>query len=300
MSVASGSATPDGPESSGGVSVHLRGVVHLYRQRDRDVVALRGVDLDVDAGEMVALLGPSGMGKSTVMRLVAGLLRPSAGEVRVGGRDLARLSASARRSLRATEISHVVQGTSPNLLPFATARQNVWFAQQGVSRRRPPPHWDADVLLERLHLSHVAGRRVAELPRGEQQQVALAAGVGPAPRLLLADEPTSQLGEEATDDVVVLLRRINAELGTTVMVVTHDPRVAERFSRTVTIRDGRVAAEGRRGTEYAVIDGAGSLQLPPDVLELLPPSSMVRVVRVEHGVELRRVEESVEEPETPS
>jgi ABC-type lipoprotein export system ATPase subunit len=270
--------------------VHLIGVVHLYRQRQEDIVALRGVDIDIGAGEMVALLGPSGMGKSTVMRIMAGLLRASAGIVRVGDRDLGRLTPAERRGLRAVEISHIVQGTNPNLLPFATAIQNVWFSQQGARQRGHVPVWEASELLERLGLGTVAERRVAELPRGLQQQVALAAGVGPGPRLLLADEPTSQLGEDATAEVVDLLHRINAELGTTVVVVTHDPAVAARLPRTITIRDGRVASEGRRGEEYAVIDGSGSVQLPPDVLEVLPPNTMVRVVRGTDGVELRRPE----------
>ena len=223
-------------------------------------MALRGVDLDIAAGEMVALLGPSGMGKSTVMRLMAGLLRASAGVVRVGEQDLGRLSGSERRAFRATEISHIVQGTSPNLLPFATAVQNVWFAQQGARRRGRTPPWEPAELLDRFGLTDLADARVVELPRGMQQRVALAAGIGAAPRLLLADEPTSQLSVDATADVIRLLQRINAEVGTTVVLVTHDPAVAARFPRTVTIRDGRVAAEdgAARSTPSSTVRGRSS------------------------------------------
>jgi energy-coupling factor transporter ATP-binding protein EcfA2 len=109
--------------------------------------------------------------------------------------------------------------------------------------------------------------------------------------LLLADEPTSQLSEEASVNVIQLLQRISSEFGTTVVAVTHDPAIAKLFSRTVTIRDGRVGAEGHRGHEYAVVDSSGSIQLPPDVLEFLPPNTRVRVIRDGHGVELRRQED---------
>jgi ABC-type lipoprotein export system ATPase subunit len=277
--------------SPGGVEVHVVGVVHLYEQEGADVVALRGVDLDIGAGEMVALLGPSGMGKSTLLRLLAGLMRPSAGQVRVGETDVARLTARELQELRATEVSYVMQETGANLLPFGTAAQNVWFAQQGGRRRRRRPAPDPADLLGSLGLADIAHRRVAELPSGQRKQVALAAGVGPSPRLLLADEPTSQLDSAASAQVVSLLRDINRQFGTTIVLVTHDPEVAAAFPRSVIIRDGRVGAEGRRGEQFAVVDGSGSLQLPPEVLEHFPPSTRLRVLHHEDGIDLRRVEE---------
>src|SRR5579872_1787720 len=111
----------------GGTAVRMTGVVHLYHHAGADIVALRGVDLDVGPGEMVALLGPSGMGKTTVLRLMAGLMTPSAGTVKVGPYDFGRLSAAERRALRAGEISYMVQGSGANVLPFATPLQNIWF-----------------------------------------------------------------------------------------------------------------------------------------------------------------------------
>ena len=276
----------DPPMAPGGVGVQMIGVVHLYEQGGADIVALRGVDLDVDPGGMVALLGPSGMGKSTLLRLLAGLMRSSAGIVRVGDTDLSRLSGSALQALRAREVSYVQQDTGRNLLPFATARQNVWFAQQGGRRRGRSPRDPGD-LLGQLGLAAVAHRRVAELPRGMQQQVALAAGVAVSPRLLLVDEPTSQLDSRASAEVVALLKSINEQLGTTIVLVTHDPSVAGAFPRTLTIRDGRVGSEGRQGEQFAVVDGAGSIQLPPDVVERYPPQTRLRVVRHEDRIELR-------------
>ena len=274
--------------AAGGVGVHLVGVVHLYRQSGSDIVALRGIDIDVGSGEMVALLGPSGMGKTIVLRLMAGLLKPSAGVVKVGAHDLGRMSALERRALRAGDISFMVQGTGANVLPFATPTQNIWFAQHGAKANGKTPPWLPEQLLDMLGLRDVASTPVSDLPLGLKQQVSVATCVAAAPRLLLADEPTAQLSHDASGNVVGLLQHVNAVLGTTIVIVTHDPSVAAHFPRTVTIRDGRVGSEGRRGEEYAVVDGSGSIQLPPDVLESFPPNTRVRVVRKPDGVELHR------------
>ena len=273
---------------AGGVGVYLVGVVHLYRQSGSDIVALRGVDIDIDSGEMVALLGPSGMGKTTVLRLMAGLLKPSAGVVKVGAHDLGRMGELERRALRAGDISFMVQGTGANLLPFATPTENIWFAQHGARANGKTPPWLPEQLLDMLGLRDVASTPVSDLPLGLKQQVSVATCVAAGPRLLLADEPTAQLSNEASENVVGLLQHVNAVLGTTIVIVTHDPSVAALFPRTVTIRDGRVGSEGRRGEEYAVVDGSGSIQLPPDVLESFPPNTRVRVIRRPDGVELRR------------
>lgn len=276
----------------GGVRVELVGVVHLYRQAGADIVGLRSVDLEVEPGEMVALLGPSGMGKTTVLRLMAGLMAASAGIVRVDGTDLGRLKSAERRRLRAFDVSYVVQGTLPNILPFATALENVWFAQHGAVREGHPPPWSPEDLLGHLGLEEVADVAVHDLPRAFQQEVAVAAGVAPGARLLLADEPTAQLTAAGAERVIALLKKVNADFGTTVVIVTHDPGVAEHFPRTVTIRDGRVGVEAHRGEEYAVVDGSGSVQLPPDALAVLPPNSRVKVVVTPSVVELHPPEGS--------
>lgn len=282
-----GGEAASGTGGPGGVPVHLIGVMHLYRQFGSDVVGLRGVDLDIGAGEILALLGPSGMGKTTVLRLMAGVMTPSAGIVRVGDKELGRLRAAERRRLRAGEISYLVQGTSANILPFATTLENIWFAQHGARSQGHSPPWAAEELLDLLGLGKLAHVRLAEMPRGVQQLVAVVAGVAVGPRLFLADEPTAQLTALAAANVVALLRRINEEFGTTIVIVTHDPNVAARLPRVVTIRDGRVGSEARHGEIYAVVDGSGSVQLPPDVLALLPPNTYVRVVRTASGVELQ-------------
>jgi putative ABC transport system ATP-binding protein len=276
--------TSEGDTRMRGIDVQVRGVIHLYQQDGPDIVALRGIDLDIGAGEMVALLGPSGMGKSTLMQLMAGVMRPSAGHIRVGDVDLGQLSATGLRRLRAREVSFVLQDTSQNLLPSATAVENVWFAQQG--NRQNHEVQDPSQLLTLLGLADIAHHRVGDLPSGQQQLVALASGVGPSPRLLLADEPTNQLDSEAATLVIELLHAINQRLGTTIVLVTHDPVVAAALPRTVTIRDGRVGAEGRRGVQYAVVDGSGSVQLPAELMEHFPPLTRLIVREDAQGIHL--------------
>jgi ABC-type lipoprotein export system ATPase subunit len=272
--------------------VHLAGVVHLYSSPEGEVVALRGVDLDIGAGESVALLGPSGAGKSTVLGLLAGEFTPSAGSVQIGEHDIARLGSDVLSRLRSRDISLVVQGATTNLLSYATALENVWYAQHGARRRGSSPARGAVELLELFGVGELADRRVAEMSMGERQRVALVAGVAILPRLLLVDEPTSQLTNEDRDRVIETILTIHRQFGLTVIVVTHDADVARQFERTVTIRDGRVGAEGRYGVEFAVVGRDGSLHLPPDVLDLLPPDSLVRVIRrPPDGVELRLANE---------
>jgi ABC-type lipoprotein export system ATPase subunit len=274
-----------------GAEVHLSGVVHLYASAEGDVVALRGIDLDIRAGESVALLGPSGAGKSTVLGLLAGEFSPSAGTVLIGEHDVGRLGPEDLSRLRSRDISLVVQGASANLLSYATALENVWFAQHGARRRGGSPTRGAADLLELFGVSELADRRIAEMSIGQRQRVALVAGVAVLPRLLLIDEPTSQLASHERDEVIDTILTIHRQFGLTVVVVTHDAEVATRFERTVTIRDGRVGAEGRYGVEYAVVGRDGSLHLPPHVLDLLPPDSLVRVIRREDGVDLRLADE---------
>jgi putative ABC transport system ATP-binding protein len=281
--------------ASRGVGVHLSGVVHLYRSPAGDVAALRGVDLDVAPGESIGLLGPSGAGKSTVLSLIAGDFPPSTGTVRVGAYDIGSVGAETLSRLRAGTIALVVQGADANLLPYATAQENVWFAQQGARRRGEPVDREPDELLASFGLSQLAEVPVDSMSSGQRQRVALVTGAATQPELLLVDEPTSQLGPADRDEVVETIAEIHGRFGMTVVVVTHDPAVAARMQRTVTIRDGRVGAEGRAGTEYSVVGRDGSVPLPPDVLDLLPPDSLVEVIRRPAGVELRRAGERAQE-----
>ncbi len=259
-----------------GVGVSTRGLVHIYRSEGHDVAALSGVDLRVAAGEIVGLLGPSGAGKSTLLTLFGGLLRPSAGAVQVDGVDLGSLDDAALNEYRSTQVGMVLQGAGRNLLPYLTPRQNVEFAgQSAVARGRQVP--DSEEVLELVGVRSAADLPLGRLTPGQRQLTALAVGVATYPGLLLADEPTSQLDHESRDTVLAAIAQVNATVGTTVVVVTHDPEVASRLPRTVTIRDGRVGGEGRLGEEYAVVSADGSLALPPAALQDLEPGTLVRV-----------------------
>jgi putative ABC transport system ATP-binding protein len=258
--------------------VTCRGLVYIYRLEGYDVVALAGVDLDIAAGESVALLGPSGAGKSTLLSLLAGLLRPAAGRLAVGRHDLVKAGEAELALMRATDVGVVLQGAARNLLPYLSVEQNVRFAQRGVPgdrRRGLPP---AREILALVGLT-VRGRhrlRPQRLAPGERQRVALAVALAGRPGLLLADEPTSQLDSRGRDEVLAALAAIH-RAGTTVVVVTHDPEVGAQLGRTVTIRDGRVGAEGRDGRDFAVVAGDGTIQLPPAVLDRHPPGTLFTI-----------------------
>ena len=261
-----------------GVSVRCEGVVHLYRTvQGHDVVALQGVDLQIAAGDRVALLGPSGSGKSTLLALLGGIQRPSAGAIHLGDHDIARSSDAELTRLRASSVSTMLQGADRNLLSYATTRQNVEFAQLAVPRSRRRELASAEELLAQVRLAEQANQPVSTLSGGQRQRAALAAAVAVHPRLLLADEPTSQLNDEDRDQVLELIHTIGAELGTTVVVVTHDPDVSKTFPRTVTIKAGRVGMEGRDGVEFVVIGADGVLQLPAHLVNEWPQGTMVRI-----------------------
>jgi ABC-type lipoprotein export system ATPase subunit len=250
--------------------------VHIYRAEGHDVAALAGVDLRVAAGEFMGLLGPSGSGKSTLLNLIGGLFRPSAGEIRIGDLDLSTASNRELDALRASTVSLMLQSADRNLLPYYSPLDNVVFAQ-GAARRiegkelRSP----RDVLVS-VGLEERADAPLASLSPAERPLAALAVALGPGPGVLLADEPTGQLDHRSRERILDTLRTINAEWGTTLVLVTHDADVAVALPRTVTIRDGRIGGEGRSGEEYSVVSADGFLPLPAHALADLPPGTLVR------------------------
>jgi ABC-type lipoprotein export system ATPase subunit len=258
-----------------GSRVRTHRLVHIYRSEGHEVAALSGVDLDVAPGELVGLLGPSGAGKSTLLSLLAGVFRASAGKVFVDDLELSAASPRDLDEMRAGEVSLMLQGATRNLLPYATPHENVRFAQ-GAARRAGKELLDPDEVLGQVGLGAEAHRPLGSLTPGHLQLAALAVAIAPRPGLLLADEPTSQLDHPARDAVLACMSEINRELGTTIVIVTHDPDVAAFLPRTITIRDGRVGGEGRSGEEYAVVTPDGFLPLPGHVREELAPGTLVR------------------------
>jgi ABC-type lipoprotein export system ATPase subunit len=257
--------------------------VHLYRTFEgHDVVALQGVDLSIAAGERVAFLGPSGSGKSTLLALLGGIQKPSAGRIFLGRDEISRMPERRVAELRSRQVSTLLQGATRNLLSYATARQNLAFARLGLTarERRDAP---LDVqLLGRVGLTPQTDQVVSTMSGGQRQRLALACAVSTAPQLLLADEPTSQLSHEDRDHVIDLIHKLGDDLGTTIVVVTHQPEVAATFPRTVTMKGGRVGSEGRDGAEYVVIGAEGVVHLPTHLAEQWPQGTLVRIEPEDH------------------
>lgn len=266
-----------------GLAVVCRRVVHIYRIEGSDVVALSGVDLSISSGEMVALVGPSGSGKSTLISLLAGLMRPSAGRISVGGYDIGKLSDAELNRLRGTEIGVVLQGAGRNLLPYASLHRNIRLAQRRAAATRGIELAEPDEILDLVGLGGLGRSRPQELTMGQRQRAAVAVGIAAGPGLLLVDEPTSQLDTVGRDEVVAALQAVNAARDTTIVVVTHDPEVGTQLGRVVTIRDGRVGAEGRDGQDFAVVAGDGTVQLPPEILGEFPPGTLFLVDHDDDG-----------------
>jgi putative ABC transport system ATP-binding protein len=232
----------------------------VYASLAGPVAAVDGVDLEVGAGEFLAVMGPSGCGKSTLLHLLGGLDRPSGGEVWLGGSRIDTLGESARAVLRRRAVGFVFQ--TYNLVPSLTVAANVELP--GVLAGRPRRQLAARraELLERLELTGNASRGVAELSGGEAQRVALARALVNDPAVLLADEPTGNLDSRASEDVVALLKEFHAG-GQAIVLVTHDPKVASASQRVVSMRDGRLVDEARldRGSSAGRQEVAGLVQL---------------------------------------
>nr|WP_314149857.1 ABC transporter ATP-binding protein [uncultured Leifsonia sp.] len=269
-------------------SIRCADLVRIFTADGVEVQALQGLTLRVDAGELVAIVGASGSGKSTLLGILSGLDTPTAGQVSVAGRDLLALSARERVDYRRHTVGFVWQQTSRNLLGYLTARENIALTMSLA--RTPDRERRSAELLDLLEVSHCADRLPTEMSGGEQQRVAIAVGLANDPRVLLADEPTGELDEATSAEVLEAMRGVNRELGVTTLIVTHDPAVSDHVARTVQIRDGRTSTEvlRRRGVtaegdehvvaeEFAVLDRVGRLQLPQEYLTTLGMRERVRL-----------------------
>jgi putative ABC transport system ATP-binding protein len=216
-------------------ALEFHDVFRIFRSGPAETVALRGLDLRIDEGEIVALFGASGSGKSTALHLAAGLDEPSAGDVIAFGRSLTRLSEPVLAGYRAHEVAIVFQ--SGNLWPTLSARENVALGLHLAGRRRGVREL-VDRALDAFDLQERERQRAGSLSGGEQQRVAIAAAAAREAPLVLADEPTAELDARNEQSVLRALRRLRDEFGSTVIVVTHSSRVAEIADRVVEIRDG--------------------------------------------------------------
>jgi ABC-type lipoprotein export system ATPase subunit len=218
-------------------ALEFHDVFRIYRSGPVETVALRGLDLRVERGEFVAVLGPSGCGKSTFLALAGGLDEPSAGDVRVFGKSLARLGEAELARLRARDLAIVFQ--SDNLISTLSAHANVALSVELAGSDRPEAA--AAEALAQFGLAERASHRVEALSGGEQQRVAIAAAAARQASLVLADEPTGELDEANEEVVIASLESLRTQGSSTVVVVTHSRQVAERADRVIQLRDGRVA-----------------------------------------------------------
>ena len=277
-------------------------LVKIYRLHQEggasvEVQALQGMDISVAEGEMLGIVGASGSGKSTLLNVLGGLDRPTGGRALVGKQDLGRLSPRALDEYRLKTVGFVWQQGSRNLIPYLTAVENIELpltlsGQVGKSTR---PR--ALELLESVGLRERMDHRLEELSGGEQQRIAVAIALANRPKLLLADEPTGELDTATAQTLYDLLRTLNKQLGLTMIIVSHDPGIAQHVDRVVAVRDGKLASETVRVqksdsdehhlVELAVVDAAGRLQIPREYLEQFNIRRRVQVELTEAGILLR-------------
>jgi ABC-type lipoprotein export system ATPase subunit len=267
-------------------------LVKIYMSEGLKVMALQGLDLQIQRGEMMAIIGKSGSGKSTLLNMIGGLENPSAGRIFVGGRDLSSLKEKDMVHYRRQTVGFVWQKSSRNLFPYLTVLENVeapmYFSKGQAKERRKR----AMMLLEQVGMEKYAGKLPGQLSGGEQQRVAIAVALANQPEILLADEPTGAVDTKTSNQIFELFHKLNQEMGLTILIVTHDMSLAEKVERTVMISDGKISTEKIRkhtdqkegkltniqfagqenGTkaaheEYSVLDKAHRVQLTEEMLE---------------------------------
>ena len=216
--------------------VTLRGVSKYYERGDQIIPVLVDIDLDVGSGDYVALMGPSGSGKSTLLNLIAGIDKPSSGEIRVSGVDIAKLTDSELAFWRASNVGFIFQFY--NLMPVLTAFGNVELPLQLTSLSRSERRERVATALELVGLSDRATHLPNELSGGQQQRVAIARALITDPTIIVADEPTGDLDRTTAEEILGLLERLNSEIGKTIIMVTHDPKAAEKAHRLVHLEKG--------------------------------------------------------------
>jgi putative ABC transport system ATP-binding protein len=305
--------------ASNGPMVLCDNLVKIYKVQDLEVVALQGLDLMVERGEFMALVGPSGSGKSSLMNILGGLDRPSAGKAIVDGQDLLKLSTFALTRYRRKKVGFVWQQPSRNLIPYLSVEENVELPMIVAGM---PFKERKDWARELLDAVGLWPRRHHNLPRlsgGEQQRTAIAVSLANKPVLLLADEPTGEVDTSTAQNVIDTLRHLNREYNLTIVTVTHDTRIADQVDRVVAIRDGKTSTERVRRVraaeeggpelpdqhfestveavaameehvtyhEYVVLDAAGRLQIPRDYLEKLGISDRAMVDLTDEGIVIK-------------
>jgi putative ABC transport system ATP-binding protein len=256
------------PAGSSNLVASCRGVVKVYQGSAGEVSALKGVDVEIAGAAVTALVGPSGAGKSSLLRILAGFDRPTAGSVRIGETETNGMRASALRALRRRAIGYVFQRPADNLVSYLSVRQHL---RQSARLGGGAAGWSqrADALLSLMGLGDRADHRPAELSGGEQQRAAFAAVLMNRPALVVADEPTGELDSVSARQLLDCVARATMD-GVAFVIATHDPVVVEAAGRTYHLRHGSIEAEARDDRRLSVIDEAGRIQLPADWRQRFP------------------------------
>ena len=264
-------------------------LVKIYKTDETEVMALQGLDCKVSRGELMAIIGNSGSGKSTFLNMIGGLDRPTAGRLYVDGLDLFRLNEKELVEYKRSKVGFVWQNNARNLIPYLPAWQNVQMPMLLTKGRREGQKRALE-LLELVGMSHKAKSKLSEMSGGEQQRVAIAIALANDPDILLADEPTGSVDPQTATYIFDTFQRLNRELGLTIVIVTHDLGVADKVNRVVSIRDGKISSERVMKTDYAgrmadvatfntsgeqifthheefaILDRNGRVQIPPEYL----------------------------------
>lgn len=273
-------------------------LVKIYKTEDLEVLALQGLDLSIERGELVAIIGNSGSGKSTFLNMLGGLDRPSAGKLFVDGKDLFKMTDAELVEYKRSTVGFVWQNNARNLIPYLTALQNIqlpmYFGTQKNRQER------ALMLLELVGLPDKKDHKLTQLSGGEQQRIAIAIALANSPKILLADEPTGSVDAKTASHILDIFRRLNSELGVTVVIVTHDRMLSKKVNRVLSIRNGKTSSElilkhryadrldsigllDQTHEEFAVLDKAGRLQIPADMLEKIGLSGNKVRLELEDG-----------------
>jgi putative ABC transport system ATP-binding protein len=233
------------------VIIRCRGVEKIYRQGSVDVPALRGVDLDIAAGDFATVSGPSGSGKTTLLSLIGGLDKPTAGEITVDGAPIAGMDRNRLADLRLHKIGFVFQTYS--LVPVLSAAENVEFILRLLDLPRAERAARAREVLREVGLEGLESRRPSRLSGGQQQRVAVARALAPRPAIVLADEPTANLDTHNAEELITLMARLNAASGITFLIATHDSRVIAHSRRQIEMTDGKITRDERQAVAAAAV-----------------------------------------------
>lgn len=285
------------------VLVQADGLIKIYKTKDIEVVALQGLDLEIRRGELMAIIGSSGSGKSTFLNMIGGLDRPSAGKLFVDGKNLFTMTEKELVRYKRHTVGFVWQNNARNLLPYLSAYENILMPMELAGEKERKER--AEKLLDMVGLSTKKNQQMHALSGGEQQRVAIAIALANEPKVLLADEPTGSVDSKTANYIYDIFRNLNRELGQTIIIVTHDVALSKKVQRVAAIRDGKISSEHilkenyservshldtpidwheeETQEEYAILDHSGRVQIPAEMLQKLELSGNRIKLEYENG-----------------